>query len=196
MTAKVFATERPISGNVVLGIDPSLTGFAVTVLPISPTIPDYSTWVYKSPKRGVERLSDITLWLSDTLRPFDVLSVAMESGVVQSHSALVLGELAGILKLYCYDYFQEDNARFPLQVPPMSLKKFIAGKGNGVAKNQILLKVYQSWGVEFTDDNAADSFGLAHIARLDYLKQPPEYVYRADVMKKLSDPKFRDTQYL
>lgn len=178
----------------VIGIDPSLTGFAVTAL--STQSRRYITWVYRSDLRGVERLRDIDRWLEarmwHLLRSRQVLDVAIEGGVVQSHSAFVLGELAGVVKVRLFR-LPLANGRFPVQVPPMSLKKFVAGKGTGVKKNEMLLKTYRKWGVEFTDDNAADSYGLAQVVR--YMVLPPMDVlaYETEVLEKLKDPKFRDT---
>lgn len=53
-------------GVISIGIDQSLTGFAVTALNVDR--PDcYETWVYKSPYNGVKRLSDISVWLAKKL---------------------------------------------------------------------------------------------------------------------------------
>jgi len=71
--------------------------------------------------------------------------------------------LGGIVKLSLYSYFNNRDGQYPLIVPPTNLKKYVTGKGNGVSKSQMLLQVYKKWGVEFNDDNAADSYGLAHL---------------------------------
>lgn len=166
MSAKMFdggllANESPF----VLGIDPSLTGFALTAL--STQDDTYVTWVYGSKLRGVARLNDITGWLVARIEQLqsgftcDLMNVAMESGVVRSSAALAIGELHGVVKYV----LAQDNI-YPLQVPPASLKKFVTGKGNS-GKSEMLLQVYRRWGVEFSDDNAADSYGLARIARGD-----------------------------
>jgi hypothetical protein len=67
------------------------------------------------------------------------------------------------------------------------LKKYITGKGTGVQKNQILLNVYKKWGIEFNDDNAADSYGLARIAA-----GMGDLTYEKEIIKKLLDPKFKE----
>lgn len=181
----------------VLGIDPSLTGFAVTALSVES--PSYMTWVYRSEARGVERLVDITRWLEARIwhvnRTRDILDVSIEGGVVHSQSAFVLGELAGVVKHSLF-HLPVREGRYPLQVPPMSLKKFVAGKGTGVKKNEMLLKTYKRWDAEFTDDNAADSFGLAQIVKAVYLGQVGEAKYQVEVLTKLNDPKFRDTRHV
>jgi hypothetical protein len=68
-----------------------------------------------------------------------------------------------------------------VQVAPASLKKYVTSKGNQYDKNLILLKTFQKWGAEFSDDNAADSYGIARIAAqiadTEYEKQVIEKVY-------------------
>jgi hypothetical protein len=75
------------------------------------------------------------------------------------------------------------QARFPLVVPPTSLKKYVAGKGTGISKSQMLLAVYKKWGVDFTDDNAADSYGLARIVMNKH-----DFEYEKEVYDKLTSP--------
>ena len=165
-----------VEGPVAIGIDQSLTGFAMTAINISN--PDaYETWVYKSPKFGVQRLADIQWWMENKFDFLDgqrcrIKDIAMEGTVLASHSALKLGELAGMVKLSIWGYFDEnmnsvipfeEHLRRPLQVPPMTLQKYAAGKGNA-KKQEMLMQIYKRWGVEFNDDNAADSYALARLA--------------------------------
>jgi crossover junction endodeoxyribonuclease RuvC len=68
----------------------------------------------------------------------------------------------------------------------MTLKKFVTGVGNA-KKNEMLLKTYQAWGIEFNDDNAADAYGLAMMAGgLAKTK------VQKDILLKLQDEKYRD----
>lgn len=179
--------EQPV----VLGIDPSLTGFAVTVMGEDGT---YVSHLYKSSHRGVDRLMDISLWLSMLTedlytKGFPVQDVAIEGTVVASHSAVALGELSGTIRVALF-HAVKGPGRYPLQVPPTMVKKFATDKGNA-KKNEVLLAVYKKWGAEFSDDNLADSFVLAMIAAGD-----AETQYEAAVLEKLSDPKFRDGHQL
>lgn len=177
---------------VCVGIDQSLTGFAVTALDMEYP-KNYLTWVYKSPYFGVERLADIRQFLFDTLdylcEDNGIDDVAMEGTVLASHSALVLGELSALVKLTIYDYF-DDGTRFPLMVPPMTLKKYAAGKGNA-KKQEMLLQMYKRWGVEFSDDNAADSYALARLVAGIHTDKIEE-----SVVKQMEDPKYRDQERL
>ena len=179
-------------GDVTIGIDQSLTGFALTVLSLEDP-KKHLTWVYKSSYFGIERLVDIRQWLIDTLNyvemeiEMNIVDIAMEGTVLASQAALVLGELSATVRLAIYDLFDEgDLRRYPLKVPPMTLKKYAAGKGNA-KKQEMLLQIYKRWGVEFNDDNAADSYALARLVGKFSISE----VEKA-VATQMSDPKYRD----
>lgn len=175
--------------NVTIGIDQSLTGFAVTVLDIAEP-QKFITWVYKSPYFGIERLIDIRTWLVSQFlwldkQEFEVKDLAMEGTVLASHAALVLGELSATVRLAIYDHY-EGNLRFPLKVPPMTLKKYAAGKGNA-KKQEMLLQIYKRWGIEFNDDNAADSYALARL-----VSGNADGAIEKAIIEQMSDAKYRD----
>jgi len=190
MPTKLIDGKIDKGAVVAIGIDQSLTGFALTVLNVAD--PDqFMTWVYKSPYFGVERLADIRQWLTDHLDycedNWTISDIAMEGTVLASHAALVLGELSATVRLAIFDFFEEgDNRRFPLKIPPMTLKKYAAGKGNA-KKQEMLLQIYKRWGIEFNDDNAADSYGLARLAGKFLIDE----VEKA-VVEQIQDPKYRD----
>lgn len=162
-----------------LGIDQSYSGFAITAYQDG----NYYTEVFKSDKKGIERLRDIQSYVMDSLYQYpNVADVAMEGYAFGSQMANMLGELGGMVKLTLFDF-----GIYPLIVPPTNLKKYACGKGNGVSKSQILLHVYKNWGAEFTDDNAADSYVLAHLVSGSYTR-----AYEKEVYLKLQDPKFRE----
>lgn len=181
------------TGPVSIGIDQSLTGFALTILNVNdPT--QYSTWVFKSEFRGVKRLSDIGGWIVDKLELVKaeyIQDIAMEGTVLASHSALVLGELAATVKLTLWDYFidydHQEHLRVPLQIPPMTLKKYAAGKGNA-KKQEMLMQIYKRWGIEFNDDNAADSYALARLA-----SGSADGAVEAQIVEQIKDEKYRDS---
>jgi crossover junction endodeoxyribonuclease RuvC len=182
------------AGPVAIGIDQSLTGFAVTVLNVDDP-ESFETRVYKSEFRGVKRLADIRYWLASLLQDTitagnQIVDVAMEGTVLASHSALVLGELAATVKLTMWDVFedsQSEHCRAPLQIPPMTLKKYASGKGNA-KKQEMLMQIYKRYGVEFNDDNAADSYGLARLAAGIHI----DAVEKA-IVEQVKDLKYRDT---
>jgi Holliday junction resolvasome RuvABC endonuclease subunit len=173
--------------DVYLGIDPSLTGFALTAVGMDA----FESWEYKSGHRGVMRLMDISLWLSMKIehlesKGFHVADAAIEDSVVHSHAAVVLGELHGAVKIALY-HALNDPGRLPLKVPPATVKKYATGRGNA-KKNEVMLSAYKHWGVEFTSDNLADSYVIARLCQ-GYATT----TYQKEIVSKIhGDPKFRD----
>lgn len=177
---KVFQNGLiPEGAPVYLGIDQSYSGFAITAFHEG----NYYTEVYKSELRGVDRLRDIQSHVMNWLVEFNnIADVAMEGYAFGSQMANMLGELGGMVKLTLRDF-----GIYPLIVPPTNLKKYVCGKGAGISKGQMLLYVYKNWGAEFADDNAADSYALAHLVSGSYTR-----AYEKEVYEKLQDPKFRE----
>jgi crossover junction endodeoxyribonuclease RuvC len=68
----------------------------------------------------------------------------------------------------------------------MTLKKFAAGKGNA-KKQEMLLQMYKRWGVEFNDDNAADSYALARLVSGNGINK-----VETEIIEQMSNPKYRD----
>jgi Holliday junction resolvasome RuvABC endonuclease subunit len=172
--------------EVAIGIDQSLTGFALSVVSVEfPNL--HKTWVFKPEYRGVQRLLEISMWIDGKfiecgIKGWKVKDVAMEGTVLASQSALVLGELSATVKLALLK-----QGVLPLQIPPMTLKKYATGKGTA-KKQEMLLQIYKRWGVEFNDDNAADAYSLARLASgaaIDAIER--------ETQEKIKDPKFRDT---
>lgn len=175
---KVFDGGLDHHAPVYVGIDQSYSGFAITL--INDT--GYYTTVYKSELRGVARLADINKHLRKSLEGYVINDVAIEGYAFGSQMANMLGELGGMVKLTLLDL-----DIYPLIVPPTTLKKYACGKGQGISKSQILLHVYKNFGAEFTDDNAADSYVLAHIVSGKHTRK-----YEKEVYDKLQDVKFRE----
>ena len=198
MTEKVFDGGL-LPGKVALGIDQSLSGFAMAAVNIGQ--PEaYEVWVYKSEHRGVRRLADFRWWMEDK---FDFLesnghrveALAMETPVMASPSTLPLAQLAGVVRVSIWDYFDsnkysvipfEEHIRKPFLIPPSTLKKYATGKGTS-KKQEMLLQIYKRWNVEFNDDNAADAYALARLAAGEAI----DAVERA-VVEQIKDPKYKD----
>lgn len=181
MKAKRFASKDlpSFTDDIYLGIDPSLTGFAVCLM--SPK-GDYIIEVWTSEKRGAARLAEIKNHLRDFLQGYTLSDVAMEGTVVHSASASVLGELSGVVKEFLYT----ERSVEPMLIPPMSLKKYVCGTGKGVTKSHIMMSTLKKWGVELPDDNAADAHGIARICI-----GLAETGYETEIVLKMQDPKFR-----
>lgn len=176
---KVFDTSLPVG----IGIDQSYSGFAISALTENGV---YRTTVTSFTGKGADRLSAIVDHVRDELIGYKITDVAMEGYAYGSQMSHMLGELGGVLKLT----LKHDFGIYPIIVPPTSLKKYVTGKGNAGKKSQMLLNVYKKWGVEFTDDNAADSYALARIAL--GLKNTE---YEQDVLIALQEPKHREGDF-
>ena len=175
-------------GDVYLGIDQSYTGFGMTAI-----APDgsFTTAVLSTESKdydhNIDRLVEIRRFIFDFIngnippKTFFLKEVAMEGYAYSSTMGHKSGELGGMVKMVLLDL-----GLYPILVPPATLKKYVTGKGTGVQKNQILLHTYKKWDVEFSDDNAADSYGLARIAA-----GMSGTSYEKEVLKTLSDPKFK-----
>ena len=171
-----------------VGIDQSYSGFAVTVLGEDSS---YQTTVAKFDSAGGERLSEVQAHLQETLTKTkeccQVQDVAMEGYAYGSIMANKLGELGGVVKLTLHETDGLGDGKSPMIVPPTSLKKYVTGRGTGVQKNQMLLQVYKKWNVEFPDDNAADSYGLAHI-----VSGKGSMAYEKEIYEKLQTAENRE----
>jgi hypothetical protein len=187
---KVFGPGLSLNvDNISIGIDQSYSGFGITILNID-NPDEYSTLVFKAEQSHIDRL----VWVRERLRKLLVLSggfksvtVAMEGYAFGTTMAHMLGELGAIVKLTCYEELAKFEGKYPYIIPPTTLKKYITGKGTGVQKNQILLNVYKKWGVEFNDDNAADSYALAMLAA-----GKGELAYEKEILEKIKGPNFRE----
>jgi len=186
---KVFG--KPLSSKVkrvAIGIDQSYSGFGVTLMDMDSEA--YYTVVFKGEGIGVDRLLNIQekLWaiLEDTLTASEVV-VGMEGYAFGSQMANMAGELGATVKLLLHTILDKWHGQYPYIIPPTVLKKYVTGKGSGIQKNQILLQVYKNWGVEFNDDNAADSYSLAHL-----VAGKGKLVYQREIYHNIQDPKYRE----
>lgn len=196
---KLFGGLLASNLRVAIGIDQSLTGFAMSAVRVDAP-EQHMTMVYKSPYNGVQRLSDIQQFMYTFIQRLtddgcEIVDIAMEGTVLASQSALVLGELSAAVKLELYNFFDgiaqvfpdpPAHLRTPLQIPPMTLKKYATGKGTS-KKQEMLMQIYKRWNVEFNDDNAADSYALARLAGAIHI----DAIEKA-IVEQVTDPKYRD----
>jgi len=187
---KVFG--KPLSAKVkrvAIGIDQSYSGFGVTLMDMDSDA--YYTTVFKGEGIGVDRLLDIQekLWkiIEETTPSSSEVVVGMEGYAFGSQMANMAGELGAVVKLTLQSVLWKYHGKYPYIIPPTVLKKYVTGKGNGVQKNQILLQVYKNWGVEFNDDNAADSYSLAHL-----VAGKANLAHQREIYHNIQDPKYRE----
>jgi Holliday junction resolvasome RuvABC endonuclease subunit len=171
---------KPGAKNVFIGIDQSYSGFGLTLMDARG---EYRTWVYKAPGTGSARLYHIRKFLTDTLAPYTFSDAAMEGYAYGAQMAHMAGELGGMVKLVLADL-----GLAPLIIPPSTLKKYVTGKGVGIQKSQMLLAIYKKYGVEFQDDNAADSYALARMAG-----KYSQTALESEIIVQINGPKYRET---
>jgi Holliday junction resolvasome RuvABC endonuclease subunit len=142
-----------------IGLDLSLTGTGIVVL--NNSMNPVMTKTLKNKLRGMERLDFIRSEISEVIANFPNSKYCIENYAmgIRSGQSFSIGELGGVIKLLLYDF--QIN---PSLVTPTQLKKFIIGKGAG-DKNIVLLAVYKKWGFDAPDDNQADAYGLARLAK-------------------------------
>lgn len=106
---------------------------------------------------GVVRLGFIESKVLNLVKNHGAKVAAIEGYAFSAHAAYSheLGEACGLIKLALFKGGYSTRI-----ISPSTLKKFVTGKGNA-KKNEMLLKVYKRWGVEFADDNEADAYSLA-----------------------------------
>lgn len=147
--------------NVYVGVDCSLRKPGLTVLTADAVIYCGSL---KTKSSGAERLNTIACYITDRLAGHVVISSAIEGPSLKSqHREFDLGEGSGVAKLILFR--ASLGAAEPLVVPPTQLKLYAAGNGNA-DKDDVIHWVKEAWRYDVgDDDDAADSFALAHLAR-------------------------------
>lgn len=176
--------------DVYIGIDPSYTGLAISVLRGAA---EHTTYLDAFPKEkygdGVDRLIAIRSHINGVITTWAMRArikhICIEG---YAHGRIngreIAGELGASVKQSIH-YALAGQVRYPTIVPPATLKLFATGKGTS-PKNVVLLRVYQKWGVEFTDDNKADAYVLACIARALEGHEPVEFDYERKAIKALT----------
>lgn len=178
------------STRLAIGIDQSYSGFGLTFMDMDSD--GYKTYVFKGEGTGIDRLSSMALTFSSYLEQYlDInqteVRVAMEGYAYGAQMAHMAGELGGMVKTELYEWLWQHHGKYPYIIPPTTLKKYVTGKGSGIQKNQMLLHVFKKWGIEFNDDNAADSYALAHMAA-----GKAELAYEREIYQNIQDPKYRE----
>lgn len=176
--------------DVFVGIDQSYSGFALCAYyPVAKDTQD-CVWKYPPAKygTGIDRLNSIEAELASTLYRLDrdgwiVQHVAMEGyAAARKFGREQAGELGAVVKRAVRAWL-DPPACYPTIVPPTSLKKYVTGVGNA-AKDNMLLGVFKKWGVEYTDNNKADAYGLARMAEAIHTGNT-NFQYERDVLDKL-----------
>lgn len=151
--------------NVFVGFDGSLRKPGMTILTATTLIYCGSL---RTKAKGVERLAAISAYISSHVGSNLIIRSAIEGPSLESvHREYDLGEGSGVAKLALY--LASYNHMEPNVIPPSQLKLYATGSGAG-DKDDVIHAVKTVWGHDVKGDNdAADSYALAHIARALHL---------------------------
>jgi len=98
----------------------------------------------------------------------------------RSSSVTTLAELGGSIK---YSALANFGLEYTI-IPPTKVKKFITGKGNS-HKDEILLKCFKRYGMEFDNSDIADSYVICHMGYLLAFDQESGIKYADDVIESM-----------
>lgn len=175
---------------IIIGIDPSLTSTGLCVMDEKGEI--LETLAINSKFDGAKRLHDIKRQLKprccytsgDSEEKTFVFIEGYSYGSMNGRE--ILGELGGMIRLMLY----EEEIEF-VDIPPTSLKKFTAGKGNA-DKIAMAIAVLKIWGKDFPTTDQTDAFALAELGRA-YLGLIPGKlpVFKQEVIDGIKIPKVK-----
>lgn len=167
-----------------LGLDPSLNGTGMCLLDADGGVLRLET-ISVGERRGAERLAFIEERVLEVLEKSSVLFVAIENYAYDSCSRhFDLGEIGGVLRLLVF------KRHAPMgTVAPAALKKFAVG--DSTADKEAMLTAARSKGIDARDDNQADAFFLADIARHLGAHITPRRRAQLEVLEQIEHPKTR-----
>lgn len=163
----------------VAGIDQSARHTGVCILNMEGTIQCLQLIEPKKLKDQA-RLAFIREKLNALLALYALHTVVMEGYSYGSvNKKFLLGEIGSVVKLAVYDTQAE-----LFEAAPKQLKKFVTGRGSA-DKEGVIKSICGLWGEEITDDNLADAYGLAQIAR-EIVWPSSTRRYQLDVCKNIT----------
>lgn len=163
-----------------LGVDQSLNGTGLCLLTVGGAVVHLET-VCPGSRRRVERLAYVKAHVVALLNS-NVKFVGIEGYAYDSVGRVFeLGEVGGVLRLCIH----ESQLSY-IDIAPASLKKFATR--NAMAKKEAMVEAAAAAGVHVTDDNQADAFFLAMIARHVHTGIAPSTRAQMEVIYRLQHP--------
>lgn len=158
--------KKTLGDPMFVGLDPSYNGFGIIVLDKDANIIEQKLLESDTKKEAEERIIELEEGFKFVPNIAGLHSVCVEGPSYSSNGAFQLQ--MGALHFYLRIFLLKKGIDYKI-IAPGSLKKFVAGKGKGRAKKELmLLKTYKKWGVEFEDNNLCDAYGLARMALEDF----------------------------
>lgn len=147
-----------------LGIDQAAINTGFVLLERGTNVPVVQRLINTKGYDGGYRLQFLFSSIRDAIGGRKVSAAALEGYSMDSvHRAMDLGEIGGIVRLALV----QENITY-LVVPPSSLKKYVTGRGDA-DKDKMMDAVARKWGVTIPQNDVADAYGLAHLARASVL---------------------------
>jgi Holliday junction resolvasome RuvABC endonuclease subunit len=163
-----------------LGIDPSLNGTGLCLTSSDGVITHLET-VRPGSRRGAERLAYVKASV-EALLTSKIKFVGIEGYAYDCVGRVFeLGEIGGVLRLLLY----EKQCTY-IEVAPASLKKFAVNCA--AARKETMVHATMAEGISVSDDNQADAFFLAMIARYFYMDVTASTRARLEVIHRLKHP--------
>lgn len=151
-----------------VGLDPSINATGVVILDDCANIIQQRTFSIKNSDGLFEQsLMDYEKEIKFIPNIVNLGSVYIEGPAYQSAGQAILQ--MGAIHFFTRLYLFKKNVNYKV-IAPGTLKKFVTGKGNS-KKDLMLLKTYKKWGVEFSDNNICDAYGLARMALEDWINE-------------------------
>jgi crossover junction endodeoxyribonuclease RuvC len=168
----------------VIGIDPSLSGFAVAVADGS-GVASVEEWRSNPEGKCVwarsNRYHRLVAGVTSLVSGIQTGRVLVEGYSMGSRGAAVTGmiELGWTLR---WELLRLHGITV-LEIAPATLKKWASGKGNA-SKSAVVSALTRRYGREFDSDNEADAFALAEMGRqLEGLAEPQTKAQREALQK-------------
>lgn len=153
-----------------IGIDPSLTSTGVVVLRdeevlMCETLPNQpSLYLVERVAKILHRVEQVVK-LNYKRYPKESIVIALEgfSYGSKGRSVFDIGYLGWRIRELLINMESSFKIKW-LLVPPSNLKKYASGKGN-CKKEIVIMNVFKRWNQEFEDNNQADAYVLARVAK-------------------------------
>lgn len=144
-----------------VGLDPSINATGVVILDDCANIIEQRTFSVNNTDKFFEKsLMDYEKEICFIHKILNLGAVYIEGPSYQSAGQAILQ--MGAIHFFTRVYLYKKNINYKV-IAPGTLKKFVTGKGNS-KKDLMLLKTFKKWGVEFSDNNICDAYGLARMA--------------------------------
>jgi Holliday junction resolvasome RuvABC endonuclease subunit len=158
--------HKKLTDPIFVGMDPSYNGFAIILIDKDANIIEQKLIESDTKLEAEDRIIQLEKEFKFIANIRQLKNLYIEGPSYASKGAFVLQ--MGALHFYIRIFFRKKDINYKI-ITPGTLKKFVAGKGKGNAKKELmLLKTYKKWGVEFDDNNLCDAYGLARLALEDY----------------------------